>query len=55
MSEKLNFQDRLLSLGLGRVSEAAALASDTRARPRDRSRSWKLSFSDMWFPLFRPV
>ena len=27
MSEKLNFQDRLLSLGLGRVSEAAALAS----------------------------
>ena len=27
MSEKLNFQDRLLSLGLARVSEAAALAS----------------------------
>ena len=27
MSDKLQFQDRLLSLGLGRVSEAAALAS----------------------------
>ena len=27
MSEKSQFQDRLLSLGLGRVSEAAALAS----------------------------
>ena len=27
MSEKLEFQDRLLSLGLARVSEAAALAS----------------------------